>query len=114
MPQIALAKGVDSVSVEEQSHALQDPVGDVLGSAKVCLKHEPHPHSVATVGGGVDGSSKCVLEREREGGREKERERERGREGEEEREREGERERKRGREREREGLSYCGTVLVAE
>lgn len=50
-----------SVRVQGETHALEDPVGNVLCSVKVSFKHEAEAHGVAAHGGRVHRGPERVL-----------------------------------------------------
>ena len=51
-----------SVSVQQETDTLQYPVRDVLLSGKICFKHQPHPHGIATIRRGVNRCPQCILQ----------------------------------------------------
>lgn len=56
----------DSFSIQGETHALEDPVGNVLGGVKVSLTDKAEAHGVAAHGRRVHGGPQRVLQGQRQ------------------------------------------------
>lgn len=55
-----------SLSVQGETHTLEDPVGNVPCGVKVSFKDEAKAHGIAAQGGRVHGGPECVLKQHRD------------------------------------------------